>query len=145
MIPWASALADKHGRPKVLVFGSAGSTFWALALFPLINTANPVLVLMALIGTAVFMGLVHGPLAALFADLFSPELRYYGTSLGYQIGSVLGGGLAPTAAPGLYAAWGSSVPITGYLVAVSVLSPACIIAVARREPAQQPVTVPAGA
>lgn len=144
-IPWASALSDKHGRPKVLVVGSAGLTFWALALFPLVNTANPVLVLLALVGTAVFMGLVYGPLAALFAELFSPEVRYSGTSLGYQIGSILGGGLAPTAATGLYAAWGSSLPITGYLVAVSALSLACIIAVARRVPAQQAAAVPAGA
>lgn len=48
-------------------------------MLPLVNTANPVLVLLALIGTAVFMG-VYGPLAALFAELLSPEVRYSGST-----------------------------------------------------------------
>lgn len=131
-IPWASALSDRIGRRRVLVFGSTGLTVWAVALFPLINTASPSLILFALLGTAVFMGIVYGPMAALFSELFSPEVRYSGTSLGYQIGSVLGGGLAPTVATGLYAAWGSSLPITAYLAAVTLLSLACVIAVTRK-------------
>lgn len=60
-----------------------------MAPFPLINTASPALMLPALLGTAVFMGIVYGPMAALFSELFSPEVRYSGTSLGYQLGSIV--------------------------------------------------------
>ncbi|MBA8962578.1 hypothetical protein JOJ86_006619 [Rhodococcus percolatus] len=76
----------------LLVTGSVGLTVWAAALFPLIDLRNPPVI------------------AALFTELFSAEVRYSGASLGYQIGSVLGGGLAPTVAAALYANWGSSAP-----------------------------------
>ena len=36
-----------------------------------------------------------GPQSALFAELFPAHVRYSGASLGYQIGAILGGGIAP--------------------------------------------------
>jgi hypothetical protein len=40
----------------------------------------------------------YGPQAAYFTELFSTEVRYSGASLGYQIGAIVGGALAPTLA-----------------------------------------------
>lgn len=134
-IAYASALSDRLGRRKVLTVGSVGLLAWSLALFPLIDTASSALILVALIGIAAFMGVVYGPMAALFSALFPPEVRYSGTSLGYQIGSILGGGLAPTVATGLFAAWGTSTPITLYLGAVTLLSLVCVTAVTKKIPA----------
>ncbi|ANS30261.1 MFS transporter [Rhodococcus opacus] len=71
-------------------------------------------------------------IAALFTELFSAEVRYSGASLGYQIGSVLGGGLAPTVAAALYANWGSSAPISLYLTAATLLSLLCVVAITRK-------------
>lgn len=98
----------------LLVTGSVGLTVWAAALFPLIDLRNPPVI------------------AALFTELFSAEVRYSGASLGYQIGSVLGGGLAPTVAAALYANWGSSAPISLYLTAVTLLSLLCVVAITRK-------------
>lgn len=131
-IAYASALSDRLGRRRVLTVGSVGLAGWSLLLFPVIDTGAAPLVLAALVATAVFMGVVYGPMAALFAELFRPEVRYSGTSLGYQLGSILGGGVAPTVATGLYAAWGSSTPISLYLGAVTLLSLGCVVAVTRR-------------
>lgn len=131
IIPWASALSDRRGRRRVLLFGSAGLAAWMLVLFPLINTARPGVMLIGILGTAFFLGVTYGPIAALFSDLFQATVRYSGASLGYQIGSILGGGLAPTLATALYAAGGSSAPVTVYLVAVSLVSLACLAVVAR--------------
>ena len=49
-------------------------------------------------GGLVFLGMMYGPQAAFFAELFSTEVRYSGASLGYQIGAIIGGSFAPTIA-----------------------------------------------
>jgi MFS family permease len=130
-IPWASALSDRQGRARVLLIGSAGLVLTALALFPLVDTRSPALILAALIALAVVLGITYGPLAALLSELFPTRVRYSGASLGYQIGAILGGGIAPMVAAALYARWRSSVPITLYLGAVCALSLACIAVVTR--------------
>ncbi|MEU9883342.1 MFS transporter [Streptomyces phaeochromogenes] len=132
VIPWASALSDRHGRRKVLMVGSTGLVGSTLLLFPMINTADSALILIALLITAVFMGIVYGPIAALFSELFKAEVRYSGASLGYQLGSILGGGIAPTVATGLYTSWQSTVPISLYLTGVTLISLACVWLVTRR-------------
>ncbi|MEU9781899.1 MFS transporter [Streptomyces phaeochromogenes] len=132
VIPWASALSDRHGRRKVLMVGSTGLVGSTLLLFPMINTADSALILIALLITAVFMGIVYGPIAALFSELFKAEVRYSGASLGYQLGSILGGGIAPTVATGLYTSWESTVPISLYLTGVTLVSLACVWLVTRR-------------
>ena len=70
--------------------------------------------------------------------MFPAGVRYSGASLGYQIGAILGGGIAPTVAAALYGSWRSSVPITVYLTGVSVLSLACVGVIARRAARHQP-------
>lgn len=131
VIPWASILSDRHGRHRVLLLGSVGLAAWMAVLFPLVDTASPALILVGILGTAFFLGVTYGPLAALFSDLFKARVRYSGASLGYQIGSIIGGGLAPTLATALYAAGGSSAPVTAYLVVVSLVSLGCLAVVAR--------------
>ena len=121
-IPWASALSDRYGRRRVLVWGSVALSAWTLVLFPLVDTASPLFILVALLGAGTLLGITCGPLAALFAELFDARVRYSGASLAYQIGAVLGGGIAPTLATTLYARWQSSVPVTLYLFLVSLVS-----------------------
>jgi MFS family permease len=116
----------------VLRVGSIGLVVCALFLFPMINTANTALILLALLVTAVFMGIVYGPIAALFSELFRAEIRYSGASLGYQLGAILGGGIAPTVATGLYTSWSSTTPIALYLTAVTLISLGCVWLVTRR-------------
>jgi len=48
----------------------------------------------------------YGPQAAYFTELFTTEVRYSGASLGYQIGAILGGALAPTIAVLLWTEFG---------------------------------------
>ncbi|MEV7289510.1 MFS transporter [Streptomyces sp. NPDC093252] len=132
VIPWAAALTDRHGRRPVLLTGSIGLVGCAALLFPVVDTAEPVLVLAALLVTALFMGVVYGPIAELFSGLFKAEVRYSGASLGYQLGSILGGGIAPTVATGLYTQWSSSTPITLYLVGVTLVSLVSVLLVTRR-------------
>lgn len=130
-MPWASMLADRHGIRKVMLWGWAGLLVCGALLMPAVNTGSASLMLVVMIVTAVFIGITYGPVAGLFSDLFDTRIRYSGTSLSYQLGSLLGGGLAPMIAAALFAAWHSSVPITIYIVAVGLLSAACVYAMTR--------------
>lgn len=131
--PLSALLADSIGRAKVLVWGGIGLAVSTAALFPLLDTRNSGLILLAMVLVAVFVGVTYGPVAALLADLFDPEVRYSGTSLAYQIGTILGGGLAPTIATALYASNNSSAPITLYLTALTLLSIVSVVWVVREQ------------
>ena len=46
----------------------------------------------------IFVGMMYGPQAAFFTELFTTEVRYSGATLGYRFGAILGGAFAPTIA-----------------------------------------------
>jgi MFS family permease len=94
----ASSYSDRNGRRGIFMLGAILTGIWAFAIFPLIDTGNFWLVVLAISGGLVFIGMMYGPQAALFTELFSTEVRYSGASLGYQIGAILGGAFAPTIA-----------------------------------------------
>ncbi|MBT3427919.1 MAG: MHS family MFS transporter [Gammaproteobacteria bacterium] len=101
MIPtqfYFSGLSDRIGRKKVYQWGAVLTGLWGFALFPLIDTGNTYYIILAVSMGLVFLGMQYGPQAAFFTELFSTEVRYSGASLGYQMGAILGGALAPTIA-----------------------------------------------
>ncbi|WEK44955.1 MAG: MFS transporter [Candidatus Sphingomonas colombiensis] len=116
------ALSDRFGRQGIFILGAILSGLWAFAVFPLIEMRSPVAVTAAITIELLFISLMYGPQAALFAELFPKEVRYSGASLGYQIGAVVGGGLAPIIATALFAHYQSSVPISIYLAAMCAIS-----------------------
>jgi MFS family permease len=64
---------------------------------------------------------MYGPEAALIAESFSPRLRYSGSSLGYQLASIIAGGPSPFIATALLAAFGSSFPIALYILGCAIV------------------------
>ncbi|MFH8681320.1 MFS transporter [Streptomyces lydicus] len=146
LIPAAAALSDRIGRLRVYAAGAVGLLFWAVPMFLLIDTAS---LLWLAVGTFVgscFLSIMYGPQAALFAELFTPEMRYTGASLGYQISAVLGGGLAPFVMVLLLEASGTSMAVSGYIMVLSVLALVSIRLLTRRAPKTvtgRPATGPA--
>ena len=101
MVPaqfWFSGLSDRHGRKTIYRWGAILTGLWGFALFPLIDTGSLPLIIVAITLGLAFLGMQYGPQAAYFTELFSTEVRYSGASLGYQIGAIIGGALAPTIA-----------------------------------------------
>lgn len=84
------------------MIGAVLTGIWSFALFPLIDTGNFWLIVLGIGGGLVFLGLMYGPQAAFFTELFSTEVRYSGASLGYQIGAIVGGAFAPIVATYLW-------------------------------------------
>jgi fucose permease len=60
-----------------------------------------------------------------FTELFSTEVRYSGASLGYQIGAILGGALAPTIAVMLWNTYGV-VYVSVYMPLAAVRTIVCV-------------------
>ena len=109
MVPtqfYFSGLSDRIGRKNVYRWGAILTGAWGFALFPLIDTGNPLLICLAITVGLLFLGMQYGPQAAYFTELFSTEVRYSGASLGYQLGAIIGGALAPTIAVLLWSSFG---------------------------------------
>ena len=101
MVPtqfYFSGLSDRIGRKNVYRWGAILTGIWGFILFPLIDTGDPMMIGFAITMGLLFLGMQYGPQAAYFTELFSTEVRYSGASLGYQVGAILGGALAPTIA-----------------------------------------------
>lgn len=121
-------LADRFTQKKVFIAGAVLVCLWAFPFFKLVDTASPLMILAAVAVILLAQSLMAGPQAALIAELFPTEVRYSGASVSYQIGSILGGGFMPMIAIGLYATFGSSTPISVYLLGLGIVSLAGILA-----------------
>ncbi|QYN40142.1 MHS family MFS transporter [Pseudonocardia sp. DSM 110487] len=126
-IPVWGALSDRYGRKPIYLLGAAGVGVWAFVFIALIDTANFALTTLAVIGGLVFHGAMYGPQAAFLSELFGTKVRYSGTSVGYQLASVVAGGLAPIVAVALYTSFDSGYAVSVYVALSALLT---LIAVA---------------
>jgi len=123
---WAASYSDRHGRRGIFMVGAVLTGLWSFALFPLIDTGNFWLIVLGIGGGLVFLGLMYGPQAAFFTELFSTEVRYSGASLGYQIGAILGGAFAPIIATYLWYEY-DIIWVSVYIAIASGLSLLCVV------------------
>ena len=145
-IPLWGALSDRIGRRPVYLTGAIGMAGWIFAFFALLDTKSTLAVILATTVALVLHGAMYGPQAAFFAELFGTRVRYSGSSVGYQLASILAGGLAPLIATALLAAFASSVPVSLYVVAGAALTVAAVLVARetrgrRLEPAEAPAAL----
>ena len=116
-----SSYSDRHGRRGIFMLGAFLTALWAFAIFPLVDTGNFWLTVLAITGGLTFLAMMYGPQAAFFTELFSTEVRYSGASLGYQLGAIIGGALAPTIAVTLWTEY-SIIWVSVYIAIASMLT-----------------------
>ena len=124
MIPFQfffSAYSDRNGRRGVFMLGAILTAVWSFAIFPLVDTGNFWLIVLAISLGLVFVSMMYGPQAAFFTELFSTEVRYSGATLGYQFGAILGGAFAPTIAALLWNDYGI-IWVSFYIAFASLLT-----------------------
>src|SRR5271167_596163 len=121
-IPLSGHISDRIGRRKMYLIGAASVGLFGFLYFAMVDTAIPSAVFVAIVLSLVPHDMQWGPQAALIAEAFTPRLRYSGSSLGYQLASVIAGGPAPLIATALFAAFHSGYAISIYIAVCSVIS-----------------------
>jgi hypothetical protein len=91
-------------------------------LLPVMMGAGSLWLIWAYLSLALFlMGLVYGPMGAFLPGLFPARVRYSGASIAFNVGGILGGGLAPIIAAAL-AEKGGLPPVGLYLSGAALVS-----------------------
>ncbi|MFB7884341.1 MFS transporter [Microbacterium sp. NPDC056057] len=117
----AGFISDRIGRRTTYIIGWILQLVGVFLLFPLVNTGSIWLLFLGLAILTIGLGFTYGPQAALYSELFPASIRFSGVSISYAIGAILGGAFAPTIATALVQATGSTVSVTWYLAAMTVV------------------------
>ncbi len=123
-----AAVSDRIGRRKIYLAGAVATALWAFPLFWLVDMRSLLSITLGLVVAQLALSMMYGPLAAFFAEMFPAKLRYSGASLGYQLGALLGGAIAPLLAVYLLGVTGGTAAISIYIIVVSVIAFVCTLA-----------------
>ena len=117
----AGWLCDRIGRRTTYLIGWVLQLAGVFALFPLVNSGQIGLLFLGLATLTIGLGFTYGPQAALYTELFPASIRFSGVSISYAIGAIVGGAFAPTIAQALVQATGTTMSVTIYLAAMTLV------------------------
>ena len=117
----AGHLSDRIGRKRMYIIGCVVMAVFGFIYFVLLDTKVPGLIFLAVALSGLPVMTLYGPEAALIAESFTARLRYSGSSLGYQLASIIAGGPSPFIATALFAAFASSLPIALYILVCAAI------------------------
>ncbi|MFC9251093.1 MFS transporter [Amycolatopsis thailandensis] len=127
-IPLWGILSDRLGRRPVYLFGAIGMAVWSFVFFAMLDTKNTGVIILAATVGLVLHGAMYGPQAAFFSEQFPTRVRYTGLSVGGQLSSIAAGAVAPLIAVALFKEFGSTVPVSLYVVAMCALTVIALLA-----------------
>lgn len=121
-IPILAIFADRIGRKPMMIGASIATVVWGFAFFALLDTRQPGLIILAAVGGLLIFAAYSSVIGAFFSELFPTKVRYSGTSVAYNVASLIAGSLSPIIALALYRAFGTGQAIALYLVLMGVIS-----------------------
>lgn len=123
MVPVIAHYSDRFGRRPFMALGIILAAVWYPIFFQLVAQKDPTLLV---VGLVVSIGVIHAlmfaPEAAFTAELFPTDIRVSGSSLGKQLGIILGGGIAPLVGTALMGATGSFTSVIIYFEVIALLA-----------------------
>lgn len=122
-IPLFGWLADQWGRRSLYFLGTLFTVCFAFPLFWLLDTKDPLTIILALIIALNFgHGTMFGIQSTYFPELFGTRVRYTGASFGFQLSAAIGGGLAPIIATALADYMGGTAGVSLVLILLAVIT-----------------------
>jgi MFS family permease len=110
-----TAFVFSYGTTLLKVDRSLLMVISGFIFFALLDTRNPMLIVLGIVFGAIPHSIVYGTQASLIAEQFTPRMRYSVASIGYQLASIIAGGPAP-----IVAAWLFSIYKTGSSIAIYI-------------------------
>ncbi|HAY43800.1 MAG TPA: MFS transporter, partial [Micrococcaceae bacterium] len=120
-------LSDRLGRRNTFLLGYGIVFVWMIPMFMLVDTRNIVLYTVGIFVLTIGLGLSYGPQSAMYAEMFPARIRYSGISIGYALGSILGGAFAATVAQVLLTSTGWSGSVAIYIMVLTIISVAAVL------------------
>ncbi len=127
VIPLVGGLADRVGRKPVYAIGTVGAAAWGFIAFPMFDTKEPVIIILAICLGLVIHSFMYAPQPAIMSEMFPTRMRYSGVSLGYQVTSIVAGSLAPIIATALLSGSGSYIPVAIYLAVAAAITLVAVV------------------
>jgi metabolite-proton symporter len=121
-IPIFGHLSDHIGRKNMYMIGAVTTGVFGFIYFAMLNTGSEAIIFFAIILSLIPHDMLYGPQAALIAESFTGRLRYSGSSLGYQLASIIAGGPAPLIATWLFGVYHSPYAIAAYIAICAIIT-----------------------
>lgn len=143
MTPLGGALVDRIGMSRVMGTSIVGCIVTAAFLIYAVSTGNLIITIIGyLVCMSVFFSFGYAAQGSLFAGAFTPDVRYTGMSLGFQLSNVLGSAISPIIATVLVRETGSIYSVIIYVTAVLIISGICTAALLKRRATAHSTSVP---
>lgn len=105
-VAFSGIVCDRVGRRPVIISAWALGLPWSFAVIPLIDTGNPVLFAVAIIGIYAIAAIAYAPMGSFIPELFPTRYRYTGAGLALNLAGIVGGALPPIVAGPLLSEFG---------------------------------------
>lgn len=145
LVPVYGLLADRIGATRVWQGGAVLTALFGFAYFTLLDAGSTGTLIVAVVVSTALVVAMYAVEPALTGPSFAPGWRYSGSSLAFNVGSVLGGGIAPFAAQVLVVRTGSGTAVSWYMAIACAVGLAAVTALraSHRRAAVTPVEVAA--
>jgi len=122
-IPLFGFISDLYGRRSLYFAGVTFTILFAFPLFWLLDMKTPeIVILTVVVALNLGHGLMFAPESTYFPELFGPNVRYSGASLGFQVSAAIGGGFAPIIATALAAYTGGTAGVSIMLILLALVT-----------------------
>lgn len=130
--PFSAMLSERFGEARFLTWAALISILTPYPMFVLVNTQNPVLIVIGIAVAVVVLSAVYAVIAGFMSAAFPTHLRYSGISIAYQLCATVAGGTTPLIGTMLAQRYqGQWLPLAMFFSTLSVVSLIGIVGLAR--------------